>query len=656
MLVRSVAALVLATAAGATAEPLRSVAFVEYDPANPHDLNRSYACLVDLAAGSASSLPRVADCERVPLAKICGTTASGGIPANCPILPGASRPPTQAEAAEFASALLEDWAGHLPKANYALSRMAVGGRAGYEANIQPTAPRRSPSVGAWNAADPSAREVLPTALLAEDPQQPDPRYGNTAWRSPYAQPAEWNARMASGTLDGIYAAARNRLATPEIPAPPAALVEGAARDDVAGCRDAALAALRADLEYHVLRASGAASAVRPPPPPNCADDPGPPGAVLPPPPQRTFTAIDCQGGTHTAPTQWEATQAARSVDCEVEERQVFTSWDCAGDPHVGPTQEAADRAADAVSCEEEEEQRTYTATDCRGDTHTAWSQWAANRAARAVVCEEEDQRTFTATDCRGDTHEGSTQAEADALAAAVRCSTTTPQPPPTNIEQPPANVKRPSTIQPSRTKYTAEACNGTEFASWNSQSEADALAGRIYCAEDCEGTVHAALSQEWADQKAAAVTCVLPPPPTDPDPPPPPTATDCEGNTHEGATQAEADAKAAVVKCDPFTATACDFTEYEGSTQAEADAKAAAIKCPPKTPTTYTAEACDGSVHTSRTSQIVADALAASVHCDHVSDEVRDGSCDSGLSPEECEEQDPGSYHPGRDDYGAGLP
>ena len=282
-------AAVLVCSAPAPAASWTSIVYVEYDPAAPLDVNRSYGCLADPEQDATTGAPRTAVCERVPLADLCGTTTDGDLTPDCPFLPGAAPAPNESEVAAFADAVSGYFAGHLPKLSYTMLGMSAGPRQAWEMNMQPPPPGTSPSVGAWNVATPAERNALPTALEIDDPSIEDSRYGNAAWNNPYATPAEWNARMAEATLDHIYVASRNTLATPQIPNPPTTAVVSRATDEVSECRELALAALRGDVESHIMRAAGG-TAPRPSTALllNCLADPGPP--VTPPPPPHAAAA------------------------------------------------------------------------------------------------------------------------------------------------------------------------------------------------------------------------------------------------------------------------------------------------------------------------------------------------------------------------------
>ncbi|MDE0124115.1 MAG: hypothetical protein OXN97_06020, partial [Bryobacterales bacterium] len=309
------AVLALASLGAAGAPPV--LVEIVYDPAAPLDPDRSYGCLADPQLGAASSAARTLACvERVPLAELCGT-AGAGLAADCPFLVGSSGrgpKPTSAQIAELADALLAHYRGHAPKLNFAAERLARGPRAAYEANWQPRA-ATSPSVGAWNEASASGREIVGTPLEVRDPSPADTRYGNTAWRNPAADPAEWNALMASATLDGIATAARNVLATPQVPDPSPAAVAALATAEVAKCRDESLELIRKDLESHLGRASGLAWA-RPGGSVGCLQNPGPPQQPTPPStPTRPTPTTTTPPSTPTRPTPTTTTNPPATKRC-----------------------------------------------------------------------------------------------------------------------------------------------------------------------------------------------------------------------------------------------------------------------------------------------------------------------------------------------------
>ena len=371
--------LALLSPAAPAADSLEAIAYVEYDAAAPLDPTKSYGCLADARLGAGSAATRQLTCtRRVPLAELCGTDSGGQLAAGCPFIPGstgAGPQPTAAQVTGLADALLQHFQGHQPKLNFAAERLGRGGSAAYEMNLQPGPAGASPSIGAWNEASAAERSVKPTPLQVDDPNPADTRYGNTEWVNPAADPAEWNALFSTPTLDHVYQAAHNLLATSSVPDPPAAAVLARARAEVARCRSDSLALLRTDIEHHLATAAGG-TAPRPTGSidPNCLADPGPPRAAQPPTnpllpplqPPPTYTA--CDGSVHSSQA------AASAVTCSPTTTRPPTTTTTPTTPTT-PTR--------------------YTA--CDGSTHSS------RAAAQAVDCssgpdeEEEDDHTTTPT-------------------------------------------------------------------------------------------------------------------------------------------------------------------------------------------------------------------------------------------------------------------
>ena len=518
--------LALLSPAATAAPALEAIVYVEYDAAAPLDPTKSYGCLADIRLGSGSAATRQLTCIRqVPLAELCGTDANGQLPADCPFIPGspgAGSPPTAAQIRSLADALLEHFQGHQPKLNLASQRLSQGGREAYEMNWQPGAPGASPSIGAWNEASAAERNVQPTALQVDDPEPADSRYGNTDWTNPAADPAEWNALLSSATLDHVYAASRNLLATPSEPDPPAAAVAARAAAEVARCREASLDLLRSDIEFHISAAAGVA-AQRPAGSvgADCVADPGSPPPPTPPPPP-TFTA--CDGSLHSSQAAADAVDCTTYTACDDSEHDTQSAADavtCTADPDPDPETEQTKTCWDgstvgiSESCPTEP---TYTA--CDSSTHSSQA------AADAVDCSPPE--TYTA--CDDSVHD--TQAAADA----VDCTTYTACDSSTHSSQAAADAVD---CSPPET-YTA--CDDSVH---DTQAAADAVDCTTYTA--CDSSTHS--SQAAAD----AVDCS-----------PPETYTACDDSVHD--TQAAADA----VDCTPETYTACDGSPH--SSQAAADA------------------------------------------------------------------------------------
>ena len=550
---------------------------VVYDPAAPLDPDRSYGCLADPQLGAASSATRTLACvERVPLAELCGTVGNG-LPADCPFLPGSGGrgpKPTSAQIAELADALLAHYRGHAPKLNFAAERLARGPRAAYEANWQPRA-ATSPSIGAWNEASAAGREIVGTPLEVRDPSPADTRYGNTAWRNPAADPAEWNALMASATLDGIATAARNVLATPQVPDPSPAAVAALATAEVAKCRDESLELIRKDLESHLGRASGLAWA-RPGGSVGCLQNPGPPQQPTPPStptrptpttttppstPTRPTPTTTTPPSTPTRPTPttttnppatkrcWDGSVIPVSQSCSARPPTTYTA--CDGSTH------ASQADANAVTCT----QRCSDGSEipdwdtCPDDDDTTTTD-TPNPTTPPTTTPPTTTPTTTTPPTTTTTPTPPTKEGPDCLLPGF-CDTDPPDPPTTTTDD---DVDDPgddttddggtTTTTTTETTTEHEACDGSMHGSAADAAAVDckdpeyeacdgsihssaASAAAVDCTpeeyEDCNGDMHSSAAS------AAAVDCTPPPPP-----PPPPEYEDCNGDMHSSATSAAA--------------------------------------------------------------------------------------------------------------------
>ena len=464
------------------------VVFIEYDAAAPLDPSRSYACMGELPDASAPG-ERTLNCEYVALSDdaLCGTeTVNGveGLPAACPFLPGNAPGATAAQIDAAADALAEWFVGHTPKLNYTLNEMTKTPGSGYVMNIR-GAVAASPVVERWDAAADAERTTLATALQIEDPAPADARYGNTAWVNPHG--SEWNTRMATGTLDHIYTASRNRLATPAQPSPPPAQVAQLTTGEVAACRAAALALYGEDIRSHIGRLSHQ-TAPRPANTllANCVVDPGtptlpvtaPPRPPPPPPPPPPNPPVNPPNPPVNPVVNPPVNPPVNPV-VNPPVNPTKTCWDgsTVGLAESCPerTKSCADGSTVAISASCP---RYRACDDTLHDTPTA---------ADAVSC-----RTYTA--CDGSTHD--TQAGADA----VSCP---PPPPP-----PPSPPPSPS--------YAA--CDGTMHYTQSAASAVDCSPGGSADPSRQMSLINTPISSE--------------------DPaPPPPTYTACDGSTHTSALQ-----------------------------------------------------------------------------------------------------------------------
>ena len=595
---------VIALVSGGAARGAAPVlADVVYDPAAPLDPDRSYGCMADPQLGAASTGTRTLVCvERVPLSELCGTEGEG-LPADCPFLPGSpgrGPTPTRDQIATLADALLRHFKGHEPKLNFAAERISRGAREGYEMNWQPRA-QASPSVGAWNESSAAGREIVDTPLEVTDPSPADPRYGNTAWRNPAANPAEWNALMASGTLDAIALAARNVLATPEVPDPSPAAVSALATAEVAKCRDESLELIREDLESHLGRASGLAWA-RPGGSVGCLEDPGPPPPPLrqPPPP----TTKQCWDGSVVPVAQ--SCPARPPPNTRTTTRQppppprTKTCWDNSVIP-----------VSQSCPARPPPNTRTTTRQPPPPTTKTCWDN---SVIPVSQSCPARPPRTPTKTTTRQP-----------------------PPPPKTTTRQPPPPPKTTTKTTTTTTKKTSTDCllpgfcdpppPKTTTTTTKTCPDGSVVAKSATCPTkpppppkytDCKGGEHATAA---AAARATARKCPPPPPPpkyTDckggehataaaaaratarkcPPPPPPPKYTDCKGGEHATAAAA---ARATARKCPPPPPPP-KYTDCKGGEHATAAAaaRATARKCPPPPPPPKYTD-CKGNLHATST-------------------------------------------------------